>query len=194
LKLSVWAKQQGIGYKTAWRYWNTGTLPVKAVQLPSGTILVKEKAEVEKPVIRVALYARVSSSDQKSNLETQLGRLAVYANSEKWAVTNTVWEIGSGLNGHRRKLMDILSDPAISTIAVEHLDRLMRFDSEYIESALAAQGRRLVVLSPKELKDDLVQDMIHVLTSFCARLYGRRSARSKARKAMENLESPVRNN
>lgn len=64
----------------------------------------------------------------------------------------------------------------------------MRFGFEYVEAALAAQGRRIVVVEPGEVKDDLVQDMIEVLTSFCARLYGRRSARNKAKKALEAIE------
>ena len=59
----------------------------------------------------------------------------------------------------------------------------MRFGAEYVEAALAAQGRKLMVMESSEVKDDLVQDMIEVLTSFCARLYGRRSARNKAKKS-----------
>ncbi len=57
-----------------------------------------------------------------------------------------------------------------------------------VEAALAAQGRRSVVVEPGEVTDDLVQDMIEVLTSFCARLYGRWSARNKAKKALEAIE------
>jgi predicted site-specific integrase-resolvase len=132
-----------------------------------------------------ALYARISSSDQKSDLEAQLGRLAVYASTHGYKVTKTATEIGSGLNGHRPKLMKLLADSTVTVIVVEHRDRLMRFGSEYVESALAAHGRRIVVVDPAEGKDDLVQDMIEVLTSFCARLYGRRSARNKAQKALE---------
>ena len=64
----------------------------------------------------------------------------------------------------------------------------MRFGAEYVEAALAAQGRKLMVMESSEIKDDLVQDMIEVLTSFCARLYGRRSARNKARKAVQAME------
>jgi predicted site-specific integrase-resolvase len=64
----------------------------------------------------------------------------------------------------------------------------MRFGVEYVESSLSAQGRRVVVMDQTEMKDDLVQDMIEVLTSFCARLYGRRSARNKAKKALEAME------
>ena len=94
-------------------------------------------------------------------------------------------EVGSGLNRHRRKLLKLLADPKVSVVAVEHRDRLMRFGSEYVEAALAAQGRRLLVVDSEEVKDDLVRDMIEVLTSFCARLYGRRSARHRARKAVQ---------
>ena len=84
--------------------------------------------------------------------------------------------------------MKLLSDPS-SAIVVEHNDRLMRFGAENVEAALKAQGRRLIVVDPAEVKDDLVQDMIEVLTSFCARLYGRRAARNKARKAVEVISS-----
>ena len=73
----------------------------------------------------------------------------------------------------------------IPIVAVEHRDRLMRFGAECVESALAAQGRRLVVVDPDETKDDLGQDRIEVLISMCARLYGRRSARNRAEKALK---------
>jgi predicted site-specific integrase-resolvase len=105
------------------------------------------------------------------------------------AVAKTVTEIGSGLNGRRRKLMRLLSDPEVTTIIVEHRDRLARFGFEYIETALMAQGRKIIVMEPGEVKDDLVQDMIEVLTSFCARLYGKRSARNRVKKAMEVIEN-----
>ena len=69
----------------------------------------------------------------------------------------------------------------------------MRFGVEYVESALAAHGRKLFVVDASEVKD-LVQDMIEVLTSFCARLYGRRSARNKAKKALRAMEANGDNN
>jgi putative resolvase len=88
------------------------------------------------------------------------------------------------LNGHRAKIMRLLSDPAVQTIVVEHRDRLARFGSESIAAALAACGRKLVVVDETEMKDDLVQDMVDVLTWFCARLYGRRAAKNRAAKAL----------
>ena len=182
MKLSVWAKESGLTYKTAWRMWRDGKLPIPAEQLATGTVLVHPP---EAPSIdAVALYARVSSADKKSDLERQLGRLAGYASREKLTVVRSVSEIGSGLNGHRTKVMRLLADPSISAIVVEHRDRLARFGSEYLEAALSASGRKLIVVDRTEMKDDLVQDMVDVLTSFCARLYGRRAAKNRAAKAL----------
>ena len=179
-------KKQGISYRTAWRWFKEGRLPVNAEQTATGTILIDEASHDSN---HVAIYARVSSSSQKNDLERQIGRLVLFANAQRWVVAETVTEIGSALNGHRPKLKKLLSNSNIKIIVIEHSDRLMRFGIEYVEAALIAQGRRLVVVDPREIKDDLVQDMIEVLTSFCARLYGRRSAKNKAKKAIECIKN-----
>ena len=117
-----------------------------------------------------ALYARVSSADQKVGLERQLGRLVTFAAGAGLRVDRTVAEVGSGLNGNRPKLRRLLADPAITTIVVEHRERLARFGVEYLEAALPTHRRRLVVVDGTELQDDLVRDVTEVLTSLCARL------------------------
>jgi putative resolvase len=188
MKLADWAKQQGITYKTAWRWFKAGRLPVPHTQLPTGTILVHPPTE--RPEGAAALYARVSSADQKADLERQLGRLTAFATANGMAVIRSVAEIGSGLNGPRPKLMKLLADPVVTTLVVEHRDRLARFGSEYIEAALGACGRKLVVVDASEMKDDLVRDMIDVLTSFCARLYGQRAAKNRAEKAVKVAMEP----
>lgn len=111
-------------------------------------------------------------------------RLADWATSNGHVVGEVVTEVGSGLNGKRPKLLRILSDPSASVIVVEHRDRLARFGVEHLEAAFSAQGRRIVVADPGEATDDLVRDMIEVLTSMCARLYGRRGARNRAMRAV----------
>lgn len=189
MKLSTWAKKQGISYQTAWRLWATGKLPLPAEQLATGTIIVKEpEASYEAGPSSVVLYARVSSSDQKQDLDRQLSRLVEYTTSHGLQVKGAIKEIGSGLNGKRTKLLSILRDPNVRTIVVEHKDRLVRFGFEYMEALLTASGRRIIVVDESEMKDDLVQDMIDVLTSFCARLYGRRSAKNRAKKALKEIE------
>jgi putative resolvase len=133
----------------------------------------------------------VSGAAQKADLERQLGRLADYASRERLMVIRSGSEIGSGLNGHRAKIIELLAAPAVRTIVVEHRDRLARFGSEYIEATLAASGRRLLVVDATEMKADLVQDMVDVLTGFCARLYGRRAAKHRAAKALAAASAPA---
>jgi putative resolvase len=187
VKLSVWARQHGITYATAFRWFQEDHMPAPVIQTPSGTILVEAaSAETMAPAPGgLALYARVSGTDQRADLERQLGRLAAAAASQGWVVTESVMEIGSGLSPKRPKLQRVLRDPAIQTIVVEHRDRLARFGVEQLEAVLAASGRRLVILDDREVADDLVRDMTEVLTSLCARLYGRRSAARRARAAMK---------
>jgi putative resolvase len=72
----------------------------------------------------------------------------------------------------------------VRTIVVAHRDRLARFGAECIEAALAAGGRKLVVVDQAERNDDLVRDRVDVLTAFCARRYGRRAAKNRAEKAL----------
>jgi putative resolvase len=88
------------------------------------------------------------------------------------------------MNGARRNVRRLLADPQVAAVVVEHRDRLGRMNTEVVEAALSAAGRRLVVLDSGEVTDDLVRDMVEVLTSFCARLYRRRSARNRAIKAV----------
>jgi putative resolvase len=76
----------------------------------------------------------------------------------------------------------------VTTVVVERKDRLGRMNVELIEAALSATGRRLIVLDDGEVEDDLVRDMVEMLTSLCARRYGRRSAKNRARKALEAAE------
>lgn len=93
-------------------------------------------------------------------------------------------EVGSGVSGSLPGARRLLADPGVSVVVVEHRGRLGQVNTELAEVALAAQGRCLVVLDDGEVTDGLVRDMAEVLTSFCARLYGRRSARNRALKAI----------
>jgi putative resolvase len=180
VKLTEWAREQGVSYRTAWNWFHAGTLPVPARQLPTGTILVDTPAVKNG---RTVAYCRVSSADQRDDLERQAGRVATECGRRGISLDATVTEIGSGLNGNRTRLRKLLADPAVTRIVVEHRDRLARFGTEHVQAALSATGRELVVLDPDEVADDLVRDMVEVLTSMCARLYGKRSARRRAEAA-----------
>jgi putative resolvase len=181
MKLSTWAKQNGLAYLTAYRLFKKGQLPHPVVQLASGTILINEQQE---KIQKVVIYSRVSSHDQKKDLQSQEERLKNYCASQGWIVTSCIREIASGLNGRRSLLLKLLNDDSITCIVVEHRDRLARFGTEMLEAALAAQKRKIVIVNESEFKDDLVQDFVDVVTSMCARIYGRRSAKNKAQKAL----------
>ena len=180
MKLADYAKKLGISYRAAWNQYKAGTLGVPARQLETGTIIV----DLPERPNKVVIYSRVSSHDQKSDLLGQLERCSKFAKKIKLPVHDVISEVGSGMNGKRKKLLRVLADPDVTHIIVEHRDRFMRFGSEYVESALSARGAKLII-DDSELDDDLVQDMVSVLTSFCARLYGKRSARNRAKKMLE---------
>lgn len=184
MNLKQWAATQGISESTARNWYREGKLPVKARKV-GGLILVDETDSATGDRGKTVVYARVSSSDQKSDLDRQVARVTTWCASQDIPVDDVVTEIGSALNGHRRKFKALLSNKGVTRIVVEHRDRFARFGSEYIDAALSAQGRELVVVDPAEVDDDLVRDMTELLTSMCARLYGKRAAENRARRAME---------
>lgn len=187
MNLTEWARQQGVHPQTAYRWFREGTLPVPAVRINSRSVLVSPDAPAQAPAA-FGLYARVSSHDQKDDLDRQVARLMSWAADAGGEVIRVEAEVGSGMNGSRTKVRRMLADSKVTAVVVEHRDRLGRMNTELVEAALSAQGRRLVVLDDGEddgeVEDDLVREMVEVLTSFCARLYGRRSARNRALKAV----------
>lgn len=165
-------------------------MPVPVEQTPTGMWLIYDpKYETSTSVHQITgktvCYARVSSRDQKQDLTRQADRLKAFALTMGVEQPEVVTEVGSGMNDKRRKLNRILQNPKYTTIIVEHRDRLARMNAGLVESALAAQGRKLIIVDDRELDDDLVRDMTEVLTSFCARLYDRRSAKRKAEQALK---------
>jgi predicted site-specific integrase-resolvase len=157
MKLSQYAQQQGISYKTALRWWKAGT--IKGYQAASGTIIVTENEQIQKSG-KVAIYARVSTASHKANLERQAERLAQYCEARGYQVAKVVKEIASGLNDSRPKLVSLLKDMSITRIVVEHKDRLTRFGFNYIETLFEAQGRTIEVVNVAENdKEDLLADL-----------------------------------
>jgi putative resolvase len=175
MKLSVYAKLKGVTYRTAHRWWKAGKLA--GYQMDTGTIMVETVSERPSGI---ALYARVSSADQKADLARQLERLQTYAVARGYQITKQVSEIASGLNDNRPKLMKLLLDPHIGIIVVGHKDRLTRFGFNYIAQLLEAQGKRVEVIFPSDTANELVDDFVAVITSMAARIYGKRNSKRRA--------------
>jgi putative resolvase len=189
MRLSVYAKKMGVTYKTAFRWWKAGRLD--AYQMDTGTIIVREPATVQE-VTTVALYARVSSADQKEDLDRQMQRLKDYAASHGYQVSKMVSELASGLNDKRPKLMKLLTDASVGMIVIEHRDRLTRLGFHYIEQLMQMQGRRLEVIFPSDTDNDLVDDFIAVLTSMASRIYGRRTSKRRAEQIKQCVEQAMK--
>ena len=186
MKLSVWARKEGIGYRAAWRMWKAGQL--KGHQLPTGTIIVEE----ERPSIlpdSVAIYARVSSSENRNKLDSQAERLTQYAVARGYRIYKVVKEVGSGVNDNRKQLLKLLTDDGYSRIIVEHRDRLTRFGFNYIDTLFRQHGRSIeVVNEAANDRDDMMQDFVSIITSFCARLYGQRRSGRKTKRIIRELK------
>lgn len=163
-------------------------MPVTVERTPGGHIRVCEM--VAPPTGRTVIYGRVSSSDQKTDLVRQIDRLRTFAGGRGFGDVEVIEEIGSGLNGKRPRLLKMLADPTVRRIVVEHRDRLARFGVEYIEAGLQAQGREILVAEAGEQQLDLVQDFMDMVTCMCARIYGRRAAKNRAKKALAAAASP----
>lgn len=188
MKVSQFAKQQGISYSTALRWWKAGA--IRGYQAPSGTIIVEAEGMPARNEQRVAIYARVSSAEHRENLERQAERLMQYCTVRGYQVVKLVKEVGSGVNDSRPKLVSLLRDPMITRLVVEHKDRLTRFGFRYIETLLEIQGRTIEVVNPAENnREDLLHDLASSVYSICARLYGQRRAKRKAERFVEQLEA-----
>lgn len=186
MKLSTYARKLGVSYRTAWRHWSSGSLD--AYQLPTGTIIVRE--EQTKDVQNVYIYARVSSSENKDNLETQADRLTQYCVAKGYHIKGVVKEIGSGINDNRKKLTELLNKDDCGIIVVEHKDRLTRFGFNYIQILLNKTGRKIEIVNEVEGgREDLMQDFISIITSFCARIYGLRRSKRKTEVIIRELQS-----
>ena len=174
--LKEWAAREGVSYATVRRWLASGKPPVPARKV-GGLILVGNPAPCGDEGI-TAVYARVSSAGQRQDLDRQVARVTAWATSEGLTVGRVVTEVGSALDGKRRKFLALLRDPSVTV--TEHRDRFARFGAEYVEAALAAQRRRLLVADPSGVDDDLVGDVTEILTSLHVCLYGRRAAADRA--------------
>ena len=187
MKLSQYAKQQGISYRTALRWFRAGN--IKGYQAPTGTIIVQED-EVHKPVEKVAIYARVSSPEHRANLERQAERLVQYCEARGYQVSQVVKEIASGVNESRPKFLSLLKDTSITRLVVEHRDHATRFGFHYLQTLLETQGRTIEVVNMAENdKEDLMTDLVAIVSSFTARLYGQRRAKRKTERIVAELEA-----
>ena len=183
MKLSKYAKKIGICYQTAWNLYNKKQIP-GAYQLSSGTIIVPDD-NVENPIDNIVIYCRVSNQSRKKELQYQIDRCTNFCFNKGLSINKIYKEIASGMNDQRKQLTKMLDDRP-TCIIVENKDRLTRFGFNYLETLLKKLNCEIVVINrDKEDEQDLIKDMVSIMTSFCCRLYGIRRGKNKSKEIKE---------
>lgn len=184
IKLSEYAKREGIGYRAAWNRFYAGKIHNAFTNENGGIMIDLSKKEEKIPCN--AIYARVSTNGQKRDLDGQVKRCMDFANANGLTVHKVVKEIASGLNDDRPKLTELLNNEDITNIIVEHKDRLTRFGFNYIKTLLAQRPCNIMVVNDVDTeREDLMQDFISIITSFCARIYSKQRTKKQVEKIIE---------
>lgn len=184
LKISEYAKRFNCCNRTVWN--RIYAKKVNARKTEHGWRIFLDDGIVEP---HYAVYARVLSAENKDNLERQKQRLLDFCATKGWKVDKAVAEVGSGLNDERKKLARLLADESITHIVVEHKDRFSRFGFRYVEQLLKQQNRCIVVINEQDNeRDELMEDFVSIITSFTARLYGRRHSKRRTEKLIAELK------
>ena len=183
-------KRLGISFITLKRWIYSGK--IRAVRTPTGRWMIPE-SEIERIIggkgerkeIRAVIYARVSASDQKSGLERQLQYLTQYCSAKGYRVVDILSDVASGLKTNRRGLMKLFNyvvNRRVDVVVITYKDRLTRFGFEYLEYFFKQFGVNIEVVYGEEPRDDyqeLVEDLLAIVTSFAGKLYGMRSHKKK---------------
>jgi putative resolvase len=186
IKLSEYAKRHNIHYATALSWFSEGKIE-NSYKSSTGSIFVKILKESSPIRHRIICYCRVSNQSRKSELQYQVDRCVAYCNAKGYSVDATYKEVASGMNENRKELWKAInSSPTI--VVIENKDRLTRFGFKYLKTLLEKQGCEIEVLNPSDNDEqDLIKDMISIVTSFCCRLYGLRRTKNKLNKLKELL-------
>jgi len=191
MKLVDWSKKKGISYITALRWFHANKIK-NAYQMDTGTIIVDDETEqlnIKNNILikNAVLYARVSNRDRKEQLNYQIDRLTNFAINNGFIIKNSYKEIASGMNDDRKILWEMLnSNP--DYIIIENKDRLTRFGYKYLENLLKKLGTDIIIVNEvNNDKQDLINDFVSIITSFCCRLYGLRRCKNKSKKIINEL-------
>ncbi len=210
MDLQEFADKLGISYKTAYRRYKSGMIPGAKQFVQNGKVFIPDdvvdtllgensedesNSKAKQLPLRAVTYARVSSSDQRTtNLVYQSKRLNEFCEANGWVLVDSVSEVGSGLNDGRPKLTKLLYRTDYDLLVVEHKDRLTRFGFKYLEIIASLQNFKIVVVNSvedNEGEEDIIQDLVSIVTSMCARIYGRRRAKRKTEKIIQELKDEV---
>ena len=188
IKLSTWAKNNNVCYKTAWKWVVDGKFPFKTFISDTNRIFVIED-KCQNTEDTTIIYCRVTNHSRKEELNYQVDRCKQFALAKGWTINKIFKEVASGMNDNRNELWKAI-DSKPKRIIVENKDRLTRFGFNYLKRLLHNQGTEIIVINESEEdKEDLIKDLCSIIYSFCARLYGMRRAKNKADKVKQIINN-----
>lgn len=158
---------------------------------------LKPELAIEDTTRTTIAYARVSSHDQREDLERQKQVLELYCAQHGWNFT-LLSDLGSGMNYHKkglRRLLDAILSGDVGRLVITHKDRLLRFGAELVFAICEAKNVEVVILNQGEecsFEEDLAKDVLEIITVFSARLYGSRSHTNK--KLLEGVKEAIEDN
>jgi len=177
-KLSEYAKENSVTYRTAWNRFKSSKIKGAFID-DTNHVLIPLFPEIDSST-KVILYARVSNNDRKKELEYQMNRIWNYSTNNGYIIIDEIKEIASGMNDDRPKLNKILLRKDWDIIIIENKDRLTRFGFNYLNLLLKLAGKQIIVINnSNEDKQDLINDLVSIIYSFSARLYGLRKRKNK---------------
>lgn len=192
IKPSEYANMMSLSKKTVYVHFHDGLIPGYQDK-NTGTIYLEnpefnQNNNRDDDLTKVVLYARTSSSQNRQLVEDQLSRLRQYATSKGYTIVREIKEFGSGLNDNRRQLQSLFTDNSFDVIIVEHKDRLTRFGFNYLEHLFNNNNQNIEVINHVDNADeDIIDDFTSIITSFCARIYGKRRSKRKSTKMIGEL-------
>ena len=195
LSISEAAKLKGVSVSTLRRWEAEGILIPERTADGHRRYDLNQLLGIKKELSFTVGYARVSSHEQKDDLERQIQVLELFSAQNGWQI-EIIKDLGSGLNYSKKglkRLITLITNNQVERLVLTHKDRLLRFGSELIFSLCEIFGTEVVIINRTEdasFEEDLANDVLEIITVFSARLYGSRS--HKNRKLVEELRDATR--
>lgn len=188
IKLSEYAKNNAVTYRTAWNRYRAGKLKNCIIDETNHILVPLYPQHDPSTDNNAIIYARVSNNDRKKELDYQLNRLSNYTIKNGYKIVDQIKEIASGMNDSRPKLLKLLTRDDWDVLIIENKDRLTRFGFNYIETLLNIRGKKIEVINQiDDDKNDIINDLVSIIYSFSARIYGLRKKKNK-QEVIEFLE------
>lgn len=194
IKIAKLAKDLGVTKATIYNWKNDGKINFVKSKTNRNFVTLQDYHDLigvkDNKESKNVIYCRVSSTQNKNNLKTQKERLIAYCEAKGYSIHKIIEEFGSGINDKRPKLEKLILEGDFSKIIIEHKDRLSRLGFNYLEMLCKITGKEIEIVNNIQTdEEDIIQDFVSIVTSFCARIYGKRRSKRITEKLIQELKN-----